>query len=321
MSKTFLIAGGAGFIGTNLSKKLLLLGHDVIVYDNLITGKKENIKFLEGLKTDGFSFINDDITDAENLYFHLGYAHLDGIFHLASLASPPFYVKYPLETMLVGSLGTHNLLDLSIDSGCRFLFSSTSEVYGDPLEHPQKESYFGNVNCVGKRACYDESKRYAEALINVFSENVGADVRIARIFNTYGPFMRIDDGRVLTNFIQSALSDGPVPIHGTGEQTRSFCFVDDTVEGLWRLFNSDYTGPINIGNPNEEVSVLEVWEKISEKLPNSCDLKFVKAIGNDPKTRKPDITLAKRELGWEPSVDFDVGLSHLINWCKERFNK
>lgn len=311
VSKTCLISGGAGFIGSHLSESLLEKGFQVICLDNLITGNLNNISpFLEN---PNFKFINKDaslpLTD------DLG--HIDYIYHLASPASPEKYQKYSLETMQVNSQGTWEMLSLAHKNNAQFLLASTSEVYGDPLVHPQKESYFGNVNPIGIRACYDESKRFAESLTMEFIRKKDADCRIVRIFNTYGPKMLANDGRVVSNFIYQALLGQPLTVYGDGRQTRSFCFVSDMVEGLIKaMTQKDTKGKvINLGNPDER-QVLEIAHLVLQLTSSSSKIIFKGKPPDDPLRRKPDITLAKNLLGWQPQVDLQEGLKKTIAYFK-----
>ncbi|MCD6309136.1 MAG: SDR family oxidoreductase [Candidatus Eremiobacteraeota bacterium] len=300
-----LVSGGAGFIGSHLVRRLLELGHRVICIDNLITGRKEN---LDDLPWDKFSFIHADITESLNIK-----GELDGIFHLASPASPVDFGPFSLEIMDANSRGTRNLLDMAKEKKARFLLASTSEIYGDPLVHPQQENYRGNVNTTGLRSPYDESKRFAETLTYVYRKKFGINTVIARIFNTYGPGMRRNDGRVVPNFITAALSNKPLVIHGDGKQTRSFCYVYDMIDGIIRLFHSDLNCPVNLGNP-VECTILELAKTIISLSGNSSSLVFADAQEDDPRRRCPDISLARKELGWEPSVSLEEGLRRTMAW-------
>jgi dTDP-glucose 4,6-dehydratase len=299
-----LITGAAGFLGSHLCDRFMADGHEVVAVDNFLTGSPENIAHLFG--RDGFRFIEHDVTD----YLYVEGA-LDGVLHFASPASPVDYLEMPIPTLKVGSLGTHKTLGLAKAKGARHLLASTSEVYGDPKVHPQTESYWGNVNPVGPRGVYDEAKRFAEAMTMAYHRFHGIDTRIARIFNTYGPRMRPGDGRVVSNFIVQALRGEPLSVYGDGSQTRSFCYVDDEVEGLYRLFNSSWTGPMNIGNP-VEFTVLELAEKVIELTRSASTIERHPLPTDDPAVRQPDIALARRELGWEPAVDLDAGLKKTI---------
>jgi nucleoside-diphosphate-sugar epimerase len=305
-----LVAGGAGFLGSNLCRYLLRKGETVICVDNLCTGNEENIADLKRDKN--FSFIKQDII--EPLVIE---GKLNQIYDLASRASPPNYQSEPVHTLLTNSTGTNNLLRLALEKKARFFFASTSEVYGDPEEHPQKETYWGHVNPNGIRSCYDESKRFAEALCMAYQRKHNLDVRIVRIFNTYGPFMQKDDGRVVTNLINQALSNKDMTIYGDGKQTRSFCYVDDEIEGIYRLMNSSMRTPVNVGNPSE-LTVLEIAEKIKKLTGTKSKIVFKPMPADDPLRRRPDITLAKKELGWEPKVSLEEGLTRTIAYFKAR---
>ncbi|HVS14650.1 MAG TPA: UDP-glucuronic acid decarboxylase family protein [Thermoanaerobaculia bacterium] len=303
-----LITGGAGFLGSHLCERLLAEGHEVVCLDNFLTGRRENITPL--LDRDDFSLIEHDISKPIEYR-----GRIDNILHFASPASPIDYLELPIQTLKVGSLGTHNTLGLARAHGARYLLASTSEVYGDPLVHPQPESYWGNVNPVGPRGVYDEAKRFAEAMVMAYHRFHGVDTRIVRIFNTYGPRMRPRDGRVVPNFIRQALRGEPLTVYGDGSQTRSFCYVDDLVEGIWRLLQSEIHDPVNIGNP-EEMSILHFAQRILELTGSSSRITHEPLPVDDPKTRQPDITLARRELGWEPRVELDVGLAHTIEYFR-----
>ncbi len=296
----FLVAGGAGFIGSHLCEKLLDGGASVLAVDNLITGSLENLRGLFGRQ--GFEFLEHDITVRRE--WSGGFA---GIFNMASPASPIDYARLPIETLRVGSVGSEELLILARDQRCPILVASTSEVYGDPLEHPQVESYWGNVNPIGPRSCYDEAKRYMEALTMAYRRVHGVQTRIIRIFNTYGPRMRAGDGRVVPNFCMQALRGENLTVYGRGDQTRSFCYVDDLVEGILRTFASDHGLPINLGNPNE-MTIRQFAERIIVLSGKKLSITEEPLPQDDPKTRRPDISLAKRILGWEPKVDLDSGL-------------
>ena len=299
-----LITGGAGFIGSHLCDRLLADGHEVIAMDNLSTGSVDNIAHLAGHER--FHFINHDVT---NYIFVEG--DLDAVFHLASLPSPVDYLNLPIQTLKVGALGTHKALGLALEKKSRFLLASTSEVYGDPLVHPQHEDYWGNVNPVGPRGVYDESKRFAEALVMAYHKYHGVDTHIVRIFNTYGPRMRMDDGRVVPNFICQALRGDPLTVFDDGSRTRSFCYVSDLVEGMVRLLHSDETTPVNMGNP-DEMTILDFAHKVLELTGSESPIEFVIPTDvrtkDDPKVRCPDVGKAKRVLGWEPQVSLDEGL-------------
>jgi len=299
-----LITGGAGFIGSHLCDQLLDQGHAVIAMDNLSTGSVDNIARLAGHER--FQFIKHDVT---NYIFVEG--PLDAVFHLASLPSPVDYLNFPIQTLKVGALGTHKTLGLALEKGAIFLLASTSEVYGDPLVHPQAEDYWGNVNPVGPRGVYDESKRFAEALTMAYHNYHGVDTRIVRIFNTYGPRMRMDDGRVVPNFICQALRGDPLTVYDDGSRTRSFCFVDDMVEGTIRLLHSGEATPVNMGNP-DEMTILDFAHKVLEVTGSDSPIEHVTPTDartkDDPKVRCPDIGKAKRVLGWEPKVPLEEGL-------------
>lgn len=307
--KHFLISGGAGFLGSNLAIRLVNEGHKVTVIDNLQTGNKKNLETLEGLPN--FSFKKHDIVQPIEITENIDY-----VLNLACPASPPQYYKDPVKTLETNSIGTKNMLDLALKHKARFFHTSTSEVYGDPLEHPQKETYFGNVEPYCKRSCYDEGKRYAEALIYQYKNLYGLDTGIIRIFNTYGPMMDPDDGRVVTNFIKQALAGEDLTIEGTGNQTRSFCYVDDQIEGMMRMIHTNEEGPINIGNPGE-FTVNELADLVLELTNSISKKKFIAAASSDPKQRRPDITLAKTKLGWEPKIDLREGLTRTIEWHKK----
>jgi dTDP-glucose 4,6-dehydratase len=299
-----LITGAAGFLGSHLCDRFLAGGHQVIGMDNFITGSADNIAHLFGRPE--FHFIEYNVTD----YVYVEGA-LDGVLHFASPASPVDYLEMPIPTLKVGSLGTHKTLGLAKEKGARYLLASTSEVYGDPKVHPQPETYWGNVNPVGPRGVYDEAKRFAEAMTMAYHRFHVIDVRIARIFNTYGPRMRPGDGRVVSNFIVQALQGEPLSVYGDGSQTRSFCYVDDEVEGIYRLFHSDYVGPMNVGNP-DEFTVRELAEKILELTGSRSELRFHPLPEDDPAVRQPDITLARQVLDWAPRVDLEEGLRRTI---------
>jgi len=302
-----LITGAAGFLGSHLCDRFRQEGHSVVAMDNYITGTPENLAHLLG---DGFELVQHDVTE----YVHVK-GELDGVLHFASPASPTDYLELPIQTLKVGSLGTHKVLGLAKAKGARFLLASTSEVYGDPLVHPQPESYWGNVNPIGPRGVYDEAKRFAEALTMAYRRAHGLDTRIVRIFNTYGPRMRPGDGRVVSNFIVQALRGEPLTVYGDGGQTRSFCYVEDEVEGIFRLFASDEDEPVNIGNPGE-FSVAELAELVLELTGSSSELRYLPLPEDDPKTRKPDITRARELLGWQPEISLREGLSRTIEYFR-----
>lgn len=299
----YLISGAAGFIGSHLCERLVNEGHQVVGIDNLITGSHQNLQAIEGRP--GFRLIIGDVARPEVLAKAQG--PFDTIMHLASLASPRDYLDHPIETLLSGSAATHALLDLARDQGARFLLTSTSEVYGDPLVHPQVEDYWGNVNPVGPRSCYDESKRYAEAATMAYHRVHGVRTNIARIFNTYGPRMQLSDGRVVPAFLDQALRGEPITVFGDGTQTRSFCYVSDMVEGLIRLSASEEREPVNLGNPDER-TMLEFAETIKRLTGSSSPIVYRPLPQDDPRRRRPDIARAKEVLGWEPSVPLEEGL-------------
>jgi len=307
-----LVAGGAGFIGSHLVDQLRDRGDRVVCVDDLSTGRRANIEHRTS--DPGFRFVEDDVAAAgfvERITAAVG-EPFTAVLHLASPASPPAYHARPIETLDVGSLGTRQLLDLAVRDGARFLLASTSEVYGDPLEHPQTEAYHGNVDPIGPRSCYDEAKRFAEALTTAYVRVHDVEARIARIFNTYGPRMRPDDGRVVTNFVHQALAGLPLTIYGDGSQTRSFCYVDDEVAGLIALLDGDEPGPVNIGNPHE-VTVREFAERIVALTGSTSTIEYHDLPEDDPKLRRPDISLARRALGWQPRVPLDDGLRRTID--------
>jgi dTDP-glucose 4,6-dehydratase len=312
MSVRVLITGVAGFLGSHLCDRFLAEGHTVIGMDNLLTGSTRNIEHLAG--RDDFLFIKHDVTN----YIYIE-GPLDAIMHFASPASPIDYLMYPIQTLKVGSLGTHNTLGLAKNKMARFLLASTSEIYGDPQVHPQPETYPGNVDTIGPRGVYDEAKRFAEAITMAYHHAHDVDTRIARIFNTYGPRMRLDDGRVVPNFIGQALRGDPLTVYGDGSQTRSFCFVDDLIDGIYRLLMSDETRPVNIGNPHE-TSILDFADLINELTGNPAGKVLLedKRIEGDPQTRRPDITRARTVLGWEPGVGIRDGIRRTIEYFRER---
>jgi dTDP-glucose 4,6-dehydratase len=303
------ISGAAGFIGSHLCDRLLSEGHQVLGLDNLITGSLRNINHLRNEPR--FEFRECDVTRP----FEVD-GSVDGVLHLASLASPKDYLEHPIETLESGSTGTQRMLELARDHGARFLLTSTSECYGDPLEHPQKETYWGNVNPVGMRSCYDESKRYAEAITMAYHRVYGLRTNIARIFNTYGPRMALNDGRVVPAFVDQALRGEPLKVYGDGSQTRSFCYVSDLVDGLVRLSRSEERYPVNLGNP-AEMTILEFAEKIQRFVGTNLPIVFQPLPADDPKQRQPDITKAKEILGWEPRVGLDEGLRETVAYFRE----
>lgn len=306
----FLVAGAAGFIGSHFCDRLLGEGHAIVAVDNLLTGSMANIEHLTGKP--GFSFLKHDVT----IPFQVD-GHLDGVLNLASPASPKDYLEHPVETLDVGSAGSRNLLEIARQHGSRYMVTSTSECYGDPLEHPQVETYWGNVNPVGPRSCYDESKRFAEAITMAYHRKFGLRTNIARIFNTYGPRMKLDDGRVVPAFIDQALRGEPLTVFGTGSQTRSFCYVRDLVDGLWRLAQSDERYPVNLGNPLE-MTILEFAERIKTAAGVTAPIEFKPLPEDDPKRRKPDISKAKRILDWEPRVTLEDGLEETIAYFRRK---
>jgi len=312
-----LVTGGAGFIGSHLCDRLLAEGHEVIAMDNLVTGSTDNIAHLTSHRR--FRFIFHDVTE----YIHLD-GPLDVILHLASLPSPVDYLEKPIKTLKVGALGTHKTLGLAVVKRARYLLASTSEVYGDPKVHPQPETYWGNVNPIGPRGVYDESKRYAEAMTMAYHRAHGLETRTARIFNTYGPRMRLDDGRVVPNFVKQALLGEPLTVYDDGSRTRSFCYVSDMVEGLYRLLLSDEVYPVNLGNPHE-MTVLEFAHKVLEVSGSSSAIVFVtpadERTKDDPQTRRPDISKARRVLGWQPQVVLEEGLRLTLEWFQEHLAK
>ena len=314
-----LITGAAGFLGSHLCEYLIKQGHSVIGMDNFITGSPDNIAHLAG--NDNFSFIKHDVSE----YIFIP-ERVDAVLHFASPASPnpasPYsYPSLPIQTMKAGALGTHNTLGVAKACKARFLLASTSEIYGDPLEHPQKETYWGHVDPIGFRSVYDEAKRFAEALTMAYHRFHGLDTRIVRIFNTYGPRMRIDDGRVVPNFIQQALKKEPLTIYGDGSQTRSFCYVDDLIDGIYKLLLSDEHYPVNLGNP-AEISILEFANVINELTENPAGIVYKKdkRLGDDPQRRQPDITRAKNLLNWYPLTDLKDGLAATIEYFKTKID-
>ncbi len=308
MAKRILITGAAGFLGSHLSDRFLKEGYEVIGMDNLLTGNIKNIEHLFPVKE--FQFYHHDVTK----FVHVP-GNIDYILHFASPASPIDYLKMPIQTLKVGALGTHNLLGLAKAKGARILVASTSEVYGDPLVHPQTEEYWGNVNPVGPRGVYDEAKRFMESITTAYHTFHNVETRIIRIFNTYGPRMRLDDGRALPTFMSQALRGEDVTVYGDGSQTRSFCYVDDLVEGIYRLLMSDYTKPVNIGNP-AEITLQQFAEEVLELTGSKSKIVYEALPQDDPKQRKPDITKAKAILGWEPKVDRHEGLKRTLEYFK-----
>jgi dTDP-glucose 4,6-dehydratase len=307
-----LVTGGAGFIGSHLSEFLLARGADVVCLDNLSTGTTDNI---DHLRSDRFLFIKHDVTH----YIHVA-GPLDHVLHFASPASPVDYQHLPIPTLKVGALGTHKALGLAKDKAARFLLASTSEVYGDPLVHPQREDYWGNVNPVGPRGVYDEAKRFAEAMTMAYHRYHGLDTRIVRIFNSFGPRMRMNDGRAIPNFIHQALTGEPLTVYGDGSQTRSFMYVSDLVDGIWRLMQSPVHDPVNIGNPHE-MTLLELAKRIVRLAGSSSEIVFHPLPVDDPRVRQPDITRARTLLGWEPRVEVDEGLRKTIEWFRSALHR
>jgi dTDP-glucose 4,6-dehydratase len=303
-----LVTGGAGFIGSHLCEYLLKKGHEIICVDNLITGSFKNIEHLRSNKN--FKVINLDVTNYINIE-----GKLDYVLHFASPASPIDYQQAPIQTLKVGALGTHNALGLAKAKNARFMLASTSEVYGDPLVNPQPETYWGNVNPIGVRSCYDESKRFAEAMTMAYHRVHKIDTKIARIFNTHGPRMRVNDGRVIPNFINQAITNKPLTVFGVGSQTRSFCYISDLIDGIYRLMNSKLNVPVNLGNP-EEITILELAKKIVKIAKSKSKIVFKPLPADDPKTRKPDITRANNSLGWKPKVKLENGLERTIKYFK-----
>ena len=308
-----LITGGAGFLGSHLCDRLLGDGHEVVCMDNFLTGSPGNIAHLE--KNSGFTFLERDVTE----YIEIE-GPLDYVLHFASPASPIDYLRLPIQTLKVGALGTHNALGLTKAKNACFLLASTSEVYGDPLEHPQKETYWGNVNPVGLRGVYDEAKRFAEALTMAYHRYHSVQTRIVRIFNTYGPRMRLNDGRALPAFMRQALCDEPVTVHGTGDQTRSFAYVDDTIEGIVRLLNSNVTSPVNIGS-RDEISIMDFAKEIISLTNSKSTIIQHKLPEDDPKNRQPDTSLAQDLLGWRPRVDRIEGLQRTLAYVRQKIRQ
>ena len=305
-----MVTGGAGFVGSWLCERLLSEGSVVTCVDSLITGSRDNVAHLMG--DPGFTLLEADICDGLDVDGPVGL-----VLHLASPASPVHYLRLPVETLRVGSIGTVNALELAGEHGARFLLASTSEVYGDPLEHPQRESYWGNVNPIGPRSVYDEAKRFSEATTAAYRRHRGVDTVIARIFNTYGPRMAVADGRVVPTFVQQALTGEPLTVAGDGAQSRSLCFVEDTVDGLLRLALSTCAGPVNIGN-DDETTMLHLAHTILELTGSSSPIRFVELPEDDPRVRRPDLTVARSELGWSPTTPTDVGLKRTVQWVADQ---
>jgi dTDP-glucose 4,6-dehydratase len=308
--KTAVVTGGAGFLGSHLSDRLLAEGFRVIAIDNLITGNTDNIEHLAG--NPDFKFIRHNVSE----YIFVP-GPVDYVFHFASPASPIDYLEHPIPTLKVGALGTHNTLGLAKDKGATFFLASTSECYGDPLVHPQSEDYWGHVNPIGPRGVYDEAKRFAEAMTMAYHRFHGMDTKIVRIFNTYGPRMRLQDGRVVPAFISQALNNEPLTVFGDGSQTRSFCYVSDLVDGIFRLALSDFHEPVNIGNPGE-MTILDFAQKILALTGSTAQIVFKPLPVDDPRVRQPDITRAKRLLGWQPKVDFESGVRETIGYFRQK---
>lgn len=302
-----LVTGGAGFLGSHICEYLLTKGHEVIAIDNLLTGGVANI---EHLQCEQFKFIKHDVTE----YIYCA-GKIDYVLHFASPASPKDYMELPIQTLKVGALGTHKALGLALEKKATFLLASTSEVYGDPQEHPQREDYWGHVNPVGPRGVYDEAKRFAEAMTMAYHRSHGLDTKIVRIFNTYGPRMRPKDGRAIPTFIPQALKNQPITVFGDGSQTRSFCFVDDLVQGIYALLNSDYHDPINIGNP-KEMTIRELAETIIKVTESNSEIIYNPLPIDDPKVRQPNIDRAKEVLGWSPKMSLEEGLRITVKWFK-----
>jgi len=308
-----LITGAAGFLGSHLAERFLSEGYEVLGLDNFITGSRLTADILEGYS--GFTLIEHDISESISLD-----GDLDGVLHFASPASPVDYLNLPIQTLKVGSFGTHNLLGIALAKGARFLLASTSEVYGDPQIHPQPETYWGNVNPIGVRSVYDEAKRFAEAMTMAYHRYHQVDTRVVRIFNTYGPRMRPNDGRVISNFIVQALRGDPITIYGDGSQTRSFCYVDDEIDGIFRLYNSDQTEPINIGNP-KEFTIKELAQLILEETGSSSAMITLPLPEDDPRVRQPDISIAGEILSWKPEVDLLEGIRRTIPFLKAQLER
>ena len=302
--KTFLVTGCCGFIGSNMCNYLLKKKYKVIGIDNLLTGSLKNIESC--FKNKNFKFLEHDVCDKLNINHNI-----NGIMHFASTASPKDYLKYPIKTLQIGSIGTENILKFGLKNNSKVLVASTSEIYGDPLIHPHDETYYGNVNPIGPRGVYDEAKRYLEAITLAYHTKKNLDIRIVRIFNTYGPNMRKRDGRAIPNFINQMINNVDVTIYGDGNQTRSFCYIDDTIDGIYKAFRSKYILPINIGNP-DEYSINELVSIIRKFIPNSSEITYLDLPQDDPKVRRPDITLAKKLLDWKPKVEIENGIKKTI---------
>ncbi len=303
-----IVTGAAGFLGSHICTTLLSNGWEVVGFDNLLTGEMGNLVHLEGKER--FSFVQQDVTQ----YIEID-GDVDWVLHWASPASPIDYLQFPIQTMKVGSLGTWRALGVAKDKGAGFVLASTSEVYGDPQVHPQPETYWGHVNPVGPRGVYDEAKRYGEALSMAYHRQHGVPVKLVRIFNTYGPRMRRNDGRAVPNFIKQSIKGEPLTVHGDGSQTRSLCYVDDLVEGIWRFIGSDVTGPVNVGNPHE-ISVKELAELVASLAGSDSEVVYIDRPVDDPEVRCPDISLAQNKFGWEPQVSLEDGLTRTIGWAR-----
>ncbi len=307
------VTGGAGFLGSHLCEKLLGHGWDVLCVDNLITGAESNVRHL--LKQPRFQYQRQDVTQPLDVA-----GEVEAVLHFASPASPVDYLKFPIETMLVGSAGTHNALELALAKKARFLLASTSECYGDPEVNPQPETYWGNVNPIGPRAVYDEPKRFSEAMTMAYLNYHGVDTHIVRIFNTYGPRMRLNDGRALPNFVYQAMTGRPITVYGDGSQTRSFCYVSDLIEGIYRLLGSNEHEPVNIGNP-QEITILEFAKRIHGMIGTDVPIVFRPLPTDDPKQRRPDISKARRILNWEPKVNLQEGLTETLSYFRAQVDK
>lgn len=303
------ITGGAGFVGSHLCDRCLAEGHEVVVVDNLVTGSLDNLAHID---SPSFQFLQQDISNRVDVD-----GPVDFILHFASPASPVDYLELPIQTLKVGALGTHNALGLARAKGAGLLLASTSEIYGDPLIHPQTEDYWGNVNTIGPRSCYDEAKRFAEAIVMAYHRMHQIDTKIVRIFNTYGPRMRINDGRIVPNFLKQAILKEPLTVYGDGSQTRSFCYVTDLVDGIYKLMQSDEHLPVNIGNP-VEFTILEFAEMVKRALDMDAPLEFKPLPQDDPRQRRPDITRARQILGWEPQINLEEGLAHTTEYFNNK---
>ena len=303
-----IVTGAAGFLGSHICTRLLSNGWEVVGFDNLLTGEMGNLAHLQG--EESFSYVQQDVTQYIEIH-----GDVDWVLHWASPASPIDYLQFPIQTMKVGSLGTWRALGVAKDKGAGFVLASTSEVYGDPQVHPQPETYWGHVNPVGPRGVYDEAKRYGEALSMAYHRQHGVPVKLVRIFNTYGPRMRRGDGRAVPNFIKQSIKGEPLTVHGDGSQTRSLCYVDDLVEGIWRFIGSDVTGPVNVGNPHE-ISVKELAELVATLAGSDSEVVYKDRPVDDPEVRCPDISLAQNKFGWEPQVSLEDGLARTIEWAR-----